>query len=192
MADETQFDAAEASAREATRTKLESAAAELQSRRRDIAKGLVTDDLSIAERVEALGFNPETARVFDLLPVVHVAWADGEVQAEEREALMRVLEVRGVDPGSAGHLLMTSLIEKHPGEAYIHESLAVIRELVAENKRRAEALVDLCFVIAEAHGSGFFGLRDPIDKSERKALEAVATALGDRATMWLKAKFGEL
>jgi len=195
MADDTQANTdkqAKKAARAKLRAKLESAAEAMQTRRRDIANGLLTDNLSLADRVQALGFNAETARVFDLLPVVHVAWADGEVQAEEREALMTVLEVRGVEPGSAGFQLLSALLEKHPGQAYINESLAVIRELVAENSRRAEALVDLCFVIAEAHGAGFLGLRDPIDGNERQALEAVAEALGDRATQWLRAKFGQL
>ena len=159
---------------------------------RDIATGLLTEDLSIAQRVQALGFTEETARVFDLLPVLHVAWADGEVQGPEREAIMRVLEVRGIDPQSAGYLLMESLIEQHPGEAYMAETLAIIRELVAANTRRAEALVDLCYVIAEAHGGGLFGFRDPIDSNEKKALFSVAEALGDRAQLWLRAKFGEI
>ena len=181
----------QAQQREQTRAELDKAARALQAQR-DIATGLLTEDLSIAQRVQSLGFTEETAKVFDLLPVIHVAWADGEVQQPEREAIARVLEVRGIEEGSAGHLLISSLIEEHPGEAYIAETLSIIRELVAVNKRRAEALVDLCYVIADAHGGGMFGFRDPIDQSERKALYRVAEALGDRAELWLKAKFGEL
>ena len=51
---------------------------------------------------------------------------------------------------------------------------------------------EVCFVVAEAHGSGFLGLRDPIDASERKALYDVAEKLGERAQQWVRAKFGEL
>jgi tellurite resistance protein len=87
---------------------------------------------------------------------------------------------------------METLLEQPPGKEYMDESLAVLRELVADNNRRAEALVDLCVAIAEAHGSGLLGLRDPIDARERQALHAVAEALGERAQVWLEAKFGKL
>ena len=177
--------------REATRTRLEKAAVALQGRRA-IADGLSTADLTLAERVEALGFSEATAKVFDLLPVIHVAWADGEVQKREREAIMSVLEVRGVVEDTQAHAMVESLLERAPGQAYMDESLALLRELVANNSRRAEALIDLCFAIAEAHGAGFLGLRDPIDERERRARYDVAEKLGPRAQQWVKAKFGEL
>lgn len=180
-----------ADVREATRTRLQKAAVELQSRRA-VADGLATQDLSVAARVEALGFNEDTAKVFDLLPMIHVAWADGAVQRPEREAIMRVLEARGLVRGMEGHTLVEALLERAPGQAYMDETLDLLRELVADHTRRAEALIDLCFVIAEAHGAGLLGLRDPIDKREREALYAVAEKLGDRAQTWVKAKFGEL
>ena len=189
--DQDNFDPAGAEDREATRTRLQKAAVELQSRRA-VAEGLATQDLSIAERTQALGFNEDTAKVFDLLPVIHVAWADGAIQRPERDAIMRVLEARGLAPGMEAYTLVESLLEQAPGQAYMDETLGLLRELVADNTRRAEALIDLCFVIAEAHGAGLLGLRDPIDKREREALYAVAQKLGDRAQAWVKAKFGEL
>lgn len=188
---QSEFDQAGAPARDATRTRLRKAAVELQARR-DVASGLLTEDLTLAERVEALGFDEDTSRVFDLLPVIHVAWADGAVQKPEREAIFRVLEARNIAPSMPAHVLISTLLEQSPGKAYMDESLAVLRELVANNKRRAEALVDLCYVVAEAHGGGLFGFRDPIDEREKQALYDVAEALGERAHTWLKAKFGEL
>lgn len=185
------FDPAGAEGREATRERLQAGAIDLQSRRA-VAAGLATQDLSIAERIQVLGFNEDTAKVFDLLPVIHVAWADGAVQRPERDAIMRVLEARGVVAGMEAYTLVESLLERAPGQAYMDETLGLLRELVADNTRRTEALIDLCFVIAEAHGAGLLGLRDPIDKREREALYAVANKLGDRAQTWVKAKFGEL
>jgi tellurite resistance protein len=168
---------------EQTRTRLRRAALQL---------GLANEQISLAERVEALGFGVDTANVFDLLPVIHVAWADGEVQRQERAAIMRVLAARGIEPGTAAHVLVESLLEKHPGKEYMDQTLAVLHEIVANNSRRTEALVDLCFVVAEAHGGGLLGLRDPIEPREKQALREVAEALGERARSWVQAKFGEL
>lgn len=184
----TDRDPTEGESGEATRKRLHRAAVHLQTRR-DIATGLLTDDLSLAERAQALGFTQTTARVFDLLPVIHIAWADGEVQASERVAIMRVLQARGLEHGSPSYSLINALLEHHPGQAYLDETLAVLHELVAHNDTRAQALVDLCFAVAEAHGAGPQGTEDPIDDNEKQALFAVAEALGERATRWIRGKF---
>ena len=57
------FSSDEAELREETRTRLDRAAIEIQERLR-------TDDVSIPERVKALGFDGETSRIFDLVPMV--------------------------------------------------------------------------------------------------------------------------
>jgi uncharacterized tellurite resistance protein B-like protein len=183
------FDQDHAQERQATRTRLEAAALELQEKRK-IADSLRTEDLDLAARVKALGFDGDTAGVFDLLPVIHVAWADGKVQRKEREAIMDVLAVRGVTRGSPAHTMMEAMLEERPSQIYLDESLAVFRALVAGNKRRIEVMVDLCVAIAEASG-GFLGLGNPVDESEREMLDRIAESLGERAKLWLRAKMGE-
>ena len=175
-----------AETRAITRKRLRQAALELQARR-DIATGLHTTDLSLAERAQALGFDQHTAKVLDLLPVIHVAWADGEVQTEERQAILRLLEARNIAIDDPAHVLVSALLERHPGQVYLDETLSILHDLVASNKTRAEVLVDLCYAIAEAHGAQ----QDPIDPRERETLFAVAEALGDRAQAWVQSKFGE-
>ena len=162
---------------ESTRTRLLHAAQELASSERK---------LSLAERVIALGFGVSTAHVFDLLPLVHVAWADGEVQARERAAILHLLEVRGVERGCAAWVLFEALLEEHPGQAYMDETLAVLCKVVSHNKGRVEALVDLCVRVAQAHGEHD---QDPIDPRERQALDEVAAALGPRAQTWIETRF---
>ena len=141
--------------------------------------------VSLVERVEALGFGVETAEVFDLLPLIHIAWADGEVQESEREAILRVLDARGIEARTKARVLVASLLEQHPGQSYMDETLAILREILGKNAPRATALVDLCVLVARAHGAGPHGLDDPIDPRERQALQEVAAALGDRAQAWL-------
>ena len=174
---------ARAQLRSEVRARLREAANDLAEQRRS---GPVR--VSLTERVEALGFGVETAEVFDLLPVIHVAWADGEIQAPERDAILRVLDARGIADESRARVLVTSLLEQHPGKNYMDETLAILREILGKDARRSTALVELCVHVAEAHGAGPHGLDDPIDPRERQALEEVAAALGDRARAWLAAK----
>ncbi len=175
--EEAYFKAREIEQRRKLREKLEAAAHEL-AEKQAIAESLKTD-VSLAERIKALGFSGATAPVFDLLPLVHVAWADGSVQKGERAAILRVLELRGIPSGSEGFLLMESLLEQRPSDEYMTESLAVLKELLGQGDRGAE-LVDLCQQVASASG-GFLGLVGKVGSEERALIEEITRQLGGGA-----------
>ncbi|MCX4247946.1 TerB family tellurite resistance protein [Paraliomyxa miuraensis] len=172
--EEAYFKALEIEQRRKLREKLETAAKDLADKQA-IADSVKTEDLSVAERIKALGFSGESSKVFDLLPLVHVAWADGSIQKGERAAILRVLEARGVAPGSEGFTLMESLLEERPSDEYMQQSLAVLRELVGNDGRSAE-IVDLCQTVASAAG-GFLGLGAKVDDKERALIEEIAQQL---------------
>src|SRR5690606_39386686 len=94
--------------RKKLRQKLNMSAQELEERQK-IAASVDTGDLSLAERIEALGFDGDAARVFDLLPLGHVAWADGTIRRGERAAILRILDKRGIEPGSEAFRTIESL-----------------------------------------------------------------------------------
>ncbi|MGB1700898.1 MAG: hypothetical protein ACPHRO_13150, partial [Nannocystaceae bacterium] len=165
----------------ARREALDDAASEL-SKLRAVQDATLSHDLNIARRIAKLGFDEHTAKIFDLIPLIHVAWADGEVQKQERSAIYEIMSARGLNESSDGWVMVDGLLASPPSEALLTELLEVFRDLVRDNTRRIEVLVDLCVVVAEQHGKvlGLFG--DPIDPKERAALSQVASLLGDRAT----------
>jgi tellurite resistance protein len=173
--EETYFKQLEIERRRKLREKLEAAAHEL-AEKHAIAQKLQTEDLSLAERIKALGFSGATAGVFDLLPLVHVAWADGTVQKGERAAILKVLEARGVTPGSEGFQLLESLLEERPSDEYMTESLAVLKELVGQGGPSSD-VVALCEQVASAAG-GFLGLGGKVSGEERKLIDEIAGHLG--------------
>ncbi|MCA9707199.1 MAG: TerB family tellurite resistance protein [Myxococcales bacterium] len=178
--EEAYFKALEIEQRRRLREKLEAAAKELADKQA-IAESVKTDDLELVERIKTLGFSGDSARVFDLLPLVHVAWADGSVQKNERAAILRVLEARGVLPGSEGFVLMESLLEERPSREYMDQSLVVLKELLAEGDgERGAELVDLCALVARSAG-GFMGLGTKISADERELIEELTTRLGTGA-----------
>ena len=174
--EEAYFNAIEMEQRRKLRQELEAAAHEL-AEKHAIAASLKTPDLSLAERIKALGFSGATARVFDLLPLVHVAWVDGTVQKGERAEILHVLEMRGVAQGSEGFQLMETLLEERPGDEYMSESLAVLKELVGQGGRDAQ-LVVLCEQVASASG-GFLGLGGKISEKERALIDEIAGHLAN-------------
>jgi uncharacterized tellurite resistance protein B-like protein len=180
--EEAYFKQQEIEQRRKLREKLEAAAHEL-AEKHAIAESLKTSEsavsLDLAERIKALGFSGATARVFDLLPLVHVAWADGTVQKAERAAILKVLEARGVQPGSEGFQLLESLLEERPSDEYMSESLAVLKELVGGGGIGAD-VVGLCEQVASASG-GFLGIVGKVSGEERALIDEIAGHLGGGA-----------
>lgn len=173
------FAAREAELRKAIRDRLEEQAEQLTAHR-SVAERVGTDDSELAARIHALGFDGDAASIFDLLPLVHVAWADGSIQRNERTSILRLVQQRGFAPGSEPFQLMESLLEERPSAAYMRETLNLLRELVANRTDRASEIVGLCMEVASASG-GFLGLGDPIHPNEKATLEEIVASLGPGA-----------
>lgn len=170
------------------RDDLEASALRIEERRK-IADAAGTQDLALIDRIRSLGFNPDTARVFDLIPLLHVAWSDGVIQRQERSAILKVAEARGLAPGDPAFDYLETLLEQRPSEAFMRESLAVLREMLESREATGETLVALCIDIADAAG-GFFGLGNRVSSEERTTLERLAEDLGPRAVRELQRRLG--
>jgi len=144
---------------------------------------------ALARRIAALGFAEGAEQVFDLLPLVHVAWADGTIQANERVEIIRLLRIRGVPMGKA-YETMLALLEKKPTEQYLEASLDVLREVVKRGDgTQGKTIVGLCILVAKAAG-GFLGLRNPISSEEKDAIERIAERLGPNAMAEFQRRLG--
>lgn len=147
----------------------------------EIAKSAGTEDLAVAERIKALGFDGDSARAFDLLPLVHVAWADGTVQRGERAAILKVLEQRGIEPGSQAFRTIETLLEEKPSDTYMEESMSVLHDVTGGlGSERSKTIVDLCIEVASASG-GFFGLGRKIGDEEKALIDDIVKGFSDAA-----------
>ena len=63
-------------------------------------------DSSLTERLAGLGIRTETLAALTLIPLVRVAWADEQLDAEERSAVVRGAESVGIAQDSPGHELL--------------------------------------------------------------------------------------
>lgn len=169
-----------AGAREELRVALHESAVAMQIDRVALAEGEIeASRYKLSDRIRELGFEGEAERVFDLLPLVHVAWADGKIQQGERAMILNLLRVRGVNGGSA-FTVLHALLEKRPSREYLDESLEVLKELLRDKPRNAKTVVGLCILVAEAAG-GFLQIFNPISEEERSMIEKISKALGDEA-----------
>ena len=145
----------------------------------------MTDD-ELHRELAALGLDRETYRAVLLLPLVQVAWADGAVQAQERELILRVAGDNGLLDGNLGAVLRRWL-DQAPTADQIHRGQQLLvaltyrhRGLGADLGPGTLATVEgLCTQVAKAAG-GVFGVLFSVDASERRVLDTISRELGDR------------
>jgi uncharacterized tellurite resistance protein B-like protein len=186
---ESHFLAGTRGRRAALRAQIDEASARL-AKREAIAQTVGTSELSLLDRIEQLGFTGDSARVLDLLPLIHVAWADGRADQRERATILSVVDQRGIATNSDASLLIESLLEERPSETFLSESLALVRDLAAKQGNDGQRLVDLCVDIGEASG-GLFGFGERVNDSEYALIQRIADAFGEAAQATLLSRLGE-
>jgi len=139
----------------------------------------ITDEALLAELAEQ-GITPETVPVLHLVPLLSVAWADGEIQAGERREILAAAKITGADSGPSRELL-DQMLEKGPSKTLVDASLSFISHLMAAMPDGAAAsqggsLADMAWRIADASG-GVFGMWGRVDNAEKAALRAIGEKL---------------
>ena len=150
----------------------------------------MTDEQLIAD-LAALGMDRNSWRAVVLLPVVQVAWADGQIQAPERELILRVAGDNGLLDGPAG-MVIRDWLEKEPTEAQVAIGRRLLVSLVHRHRGLGSeldpvALDDveaLCLQVAKSAG-GVFDLLFTVEAAERTALDEIAKAFGDQTRVLL-------
>jgi hypothetical protein len=112
-----------------------------------------------------------------LLPAIHVAWADGEVQAGERARILDLAAQSGLADDPVAMARVHGWLSAPPTEDELHEAIRELRMVDAagtEDDATGRAL-DWSRSVALAAG-GIFGI-GAIGREERRALDELDTAL---------------
>jgi hypothetical protein len=138
-------------------------------------------DDALLERLIKIGLKPETVLAMVLVPLAAVAWADGEIDARERAALVKAAEERGVKPGSAARQLLDTWLDRQPGRDLLETWKRYVKALYAgieEKERHAvhAAMMDLARGVARSAG-GFLGLGSKVSAAEKAVLDDLDKAL---------------
>ena len=153
------------------------------ARLKETAKALsdvsgITDE-AVLDRLVALNVRPEILATLAAIPLVEVAWADGDVDEKERAAILRAAASVEFGKNKVDFPLLESWLEKRPSprllEAWTHfvEGLSA-----AMNPRDREQLrhdlLDRARMVAQTAG-GFLGL-GKVSSSEQAMLDRMARA----------------
>jgi tellurite resistance protein len=135
----------------------------------------------VLDNLAKAGVKAETLAAVSLVPLVEVAWADGSISPEERDAVLNAAVAQGIHADSAPYAILESWLQTRPDPKvmvawrdYVQEvSRLMPKDSVAELKR---AMLDRATRVAEAAG-GFLGLAT-ISKSEKAVIDGLAKAFG--------------
>lgn len=148
-----------------------------QSERHDLENQLGTHDTAFLEQLQAAGFTPGNLALLHLIPLVEVAWAEGDVTRRERELILALAARRGVTTDRPAYTQLVGWLDEKPDDTFFETTYEAIRKMLAleDETSRHAAQLDLeswSTKIAEATG-GILGMV-PISKDERECLRRIA------------------
>ena len=137
----------------------------------------------ILQKLMDLKVDPKTISCLSLIPLVELAWADGEVDEKERAAVLAAASDSGVKPGSVEHGILESWVQRRPSpkmlEAWVHYVRGLCERLSPEERRLLkDDIMGQAKDVAAASG-GFLGLTSKISCPEERMLKKLEAAFAD-------------
>jgi hypothetical protein len=148
---------------------------EREERTHAIRQASGIEDPDLLARLVDLGLGPDTVAALSLVPLIEVAWADGDVHPKERQAVLQAAAESGVETGSTAADLLESWLARRPDPALLTAWKEFVRSLSSElapDARRAlrDDVLGRAERVAEAAG-GLLGAAAISGKERDKIYE---------------------
>lgn len=149
-------------------------------------------DRELLDTLHALGVDETSWRSVVLLPLIHVAWADGAVQGPEVRLIREIARAWGLAEGPTGAVLDRWLAVR-PSDDVIARGRTALVQLANRHRGLGSELPDdvletveaFCLGVARSAG-GLFHVLFTVDARERAALEEIAGDLRSGTERFLR------
>lgn len=151
-----------------------------EAHRQELSAATGIPDEEILKTLHELGYTRETVSLLHLVPLLHVAWADGHVSAGEREMILEAASLHGVTGGSPAYLQLTEWLDQRPSEEFFDQALSVVGSILQSYPEAVPGTSDVLadsIRVAQASG-GILGFGNRVSDEERAMLERIAKAIG--------------
>jgi hypothetical protein len=153
-----------------------------RERKQALAEASGIADEELLDQLQQLDIGAETLAALSLVPLVAVAWADGSIDAKERDAVLSAAKEKGIGPEHPAHPLLQRWLEQPPDPALLttwKEYVAVLSETLSEpaHETLKQDLLGRARSVAEAAG-GLLGFGNCVSKSEQAVLDDLEQAFG--------------
>jgi hypothetical protein len=152
-----------------------------QKTREELRKASGMSDDAVLDKLVELGLRAITIAALSLVPLITVAWADGEIQDNERTAILQGAHGKGLEQGTDGYELLQTWLKSKPTddlfdawEAYIKALASQLNE--EQNRLLKNQIVGFAKMVATSAG-GLLGF-GKVSGSEEKALNRIEAAFG--------------
>lgn len=150
-----------------------------ETTRDELAKASGISEPAVLDQLVQLGVRAETLAALAVVPLVEVAWADGELDAKERRA---IVQHAGVPRESTAGALLEAWLDRRPDakllSAWTQTVQAMRTRLAADAAARVKAsLLEKARAVAAASG-GVFGIGSKVSKAEADMLARLEGAFG--------------
>ena len=154
--------------------------------RGEISRKTGLQDPELLQQLQELGFTPETVGLLPVVPVLEMAWAEGEITTAEHALIVKFARSLGVVEGSAADEQLQQWMASRPDDTVFRGATRLISAMLASGSSpagrsfTADDLVAHLEEIAAASG-GILGLRVmSISSEERALLSRIASELKER------------
>jgi hypothetical protein len=152
---------------------------EAQKTREELRKASGMSDDAVLDKLVELGLRANTIAALSLVPLIAVAWADGEIQENERTAILQGAHGKGLEEGTDGYELLQTWLKAKPSddlfgawESYIKALAGQLNE--EQNRLLKNQIVGFAKMVATAAG-GLLGFHK-VSGSEEKVLGRIEAA----------------
>lgn len=149
---------------------------------REFVEATGVTDVAIIEDLRRLGYTPETVRLLHLVPLVEVAWSEGNVTQRERKVIYDIAHMRGIRYGSAAYEQLVAWLAEEPSKDFFDGTLDALRSTLEASPERVRSssmrsLLTHCMSVAAASRAANESTKGNICDREYSAIERIAAAL---------------
>jgi len=137
------------------------------------------EDEEILHAFQEAGYDRETVQILHLVPILQVAWVDGEISKAERAEILKIAAARNVVEGTPVHAKLLSWLDSPPSPQFFERTMEIISRLLEffPDEKRAALQSDVMTAslsVASASG-GFLGFGSKVSIDEKALIERFAS-----------------
>jgi len=152
----------------------------IEARKETLSNVTGIKDMQVLDKLLKLKLCGDTVIALYLVPLVEVAWADAKIQDDERAAILKAAQAKGISKDSPGYSLLEKWLSQPLDDELLNTWKSCIAALGAELDADAfaamkEEVIGKAREVASAAG-GFLGLTNKVSSQEEDMLTELESA----------------
>lgn len=150
-----------------------------QERKKALSAASGITNEALLDELVAINLNAETLAALSLVPLVAVAWADGQIDPQEHQCVLDAAEDSGLNKSDPSYQLLNQWLQTKPDDKLLTVWKDYVRVMVTQlsdetRQKLKEDLLGRARDVAKAAG-GLLGMGRKVSKVEQAMLDELET-----------------